>query len=129
MSIPIFGITPYPQQLAIQRAAELEAEMFFKNCPIPLSRLRALAEADLKKQCFVSEAALGDDVFYIPTFNGNPYCGVQKGHIQAISFTKAGIRVKIREHHPHNTDFALGKRAFLDQESAEKAVKEIQNEH
>lgn len=129
MSIPIFGIIPYPQQLAIQREAELEAEMFFKNCPIPLSRLRALAEADLKKQCFVSEAALGDDVFYIPTFNGKPYCGVQKGHIQAISFTKAGIRVKIREHHPHNTDFALGKRAFLDQESAKKAVKEIQNEH
>lgn len=129
MSIQILRTPPFPQQLAIQYAVELEAKMFFKNCPIPLSRLRALAEADLKKQCFVSEASLGDDVFYIPTFNGKPYCGVQKGHIQAISFTKAGIRVKIREHHPHNTDFALGKRAFLDQESAEKAVKEIQNEN
>lgn len=80
-------------------------------------------------KCFVSDATLGDDVFYIPKFNGKPYCGVQKGHIQAISFTKAGTRVKIREHHPHNMDFALGKTAFLDQESAEKAAKEIQNEH
>lgn len=127
MSIPILDI-PYHQKLAIQQMQELEAELFFKNCPIPISRLRALAEADMKKQCFVSDAALGDDVFYIPTFAGKPYCGVQKGHIQAIAFTKAGTRVKIREHHPHNMDFMLGKSAFLDQESAEKALKEKANE-
>lgn len=120
-----YTVIPYNQKLMIESMAELEAELFFKNCPIPLSRLRVLAESDLKKQCFVSDAALGDDVSYIPKFNGKPYCGVQKGHIQAISFTKSGTRVKIREHHPHNMDFALGKTAFLDQESAEKALTEV----
>lgn len=127
MSIPILDI-PYPQQLAIRQMQELEAELFFKNCPIPLSRLRVLAESDLKNQCFVSPAAIGADVFYIKTFDGKLYCGVSKGHIQAIAFTRAGTRVKIREYHPHNMDFMLGKSAFLDKESAENALKEKTNE-
>lgn len=87
-----------------------------------LDRLRELVEADKAGRCFVSDVELGGEVFYIPKFNGKPYCGIQSGHVQAVAFTKAGKRVKIREHHGHNQDFMLGKSAFLTREAAEAAL-------
>lgn len=87
-----------------------------------LDRLRELVQADKAGRCFVSEIELGGEVFYIPKFNGVPYCGVKKGHVQALSFTRAGKRVKIREHHAHNQDFMLGKTVFRTREEAEAAL-------
>lgn len=86
-----------------------------------IERLRELVEADKDGRCFVSDVKLGGEVFYIPRFNGKPYCGIQVGHVQAVSFTKARKRVKIREYHAHNQDFMLGKAAFLTREAAMKA--------
>lgn len=87
-----------------------------------LDRLRELVEADKAGRCFVSDVELGGEVFYIPKFNGKPYCGVQSGHVQTVAFTRAGKRVKIREHHAHNQDFMLGKSVFLTCEAAEAAL-------
>ena len=42
--------------------------------------------------------------------------------MQAVAFTKAGKRVKIREYHAHNQDFMLGKTVFLTREAAEDAM-------
>ena len=88
-----------------------------------LDRLRELAEADKDGRCFVSDMKLGGKVFYIPKFNGKPYCGIREGHVQAVSFTKVGKRIKIREYHAHNQDFMLGKTVFLTYEAAEAALK------
>lgn len=94
-----------------------------------LDRLRELVEADKAGRCFVSDTKIGCEVFYIPKFNGKPYCGVKSGHVQAVAFTKAGKRVKIREYHAHNQDFMIGKSVFLTRESAEAALaKEDDNE-
>lgn len=87
-----------------------------------LDRLRELVEADKAGRCFVSDTKIGCEVFYIPKFNGKPYCGVKSGHVQAVAFTKAGKRVKIREYHAHNQDFMIGKSVFLTRESAEAAL-------
>ena len=93
-----------------------------------LDRLRDLVEADKDGRCFVSDVKLGGEVFYIPQFNGKPYCGIREGHVQALSFTKAGKRIKIREYHAHNQDFMLGKTVFLTHEAAEAALKGEQHE-
>ena len=88
-----------------------------------LERLKELVEADRDGRCFVSDVKLGGEVFYIPKFNGKPYCGIKTGHVQAVAFTKAGKRVKIREHHAHNQDFMIGKTVLLSPEAAEAAMK------
>lgn len=95
---------------------------------VPLDRLRELVEADREGRCFISDVKLGGEVFYIPQFNGKPYCGIQKGHVQAVSFTKAGKRIKIREYHAHNQDFMLGKTVFLTYEATEAALKAREQE-
>lgn len=87
-----------------------------------LYRIRELVEADKDGRCFVSDTKIGCEVFYIPKFNGKPYCGVKSGHVQAVAFTKAGKRVKIREYHAHNQDFMIGKSVFLTREAAEAAL-------
>lgn len=88
-----------------------------------LDRLSKLVEADRDGRCFVSDVKLGGEVFYIPKFNGKPYCGIKTGHVQAVTFTRAGKRVKIREYHAHNQDFMIGKTVFLTPEVAEATLK------
>ena len=71
---------------------------------------------------FISDVKLGDEVFYIPKYNGKSLAGIQKGRVQAVSFTRAGKRVKLREYREFNKDFMLGKSAFTTREAAEKAL-------
>ena len=103
------------EQKAFDRLAQIE-DVLGDN--YNLDWLQRLVEADKDGRCFVSDLKLGDTVYYIPKFNNNPYCGIQAGHVQAISFTRAGQRIKIREYHPHNQDFMLGKSAFITYEDA-----------
>ena len=91
-----------------------------------LDELAVLCNAKQEGRLFMSDVALGGEVYYVPTFNGNPYCGVKSGHVQAVAFTKSGKRVKIREYHAHNQYFMLGKTVFIDSESAETKLKEMQ---
>lgn len=93
------------------------------NDTYDLARLRDLVQADRDGRCFISDVKLGDEVFCIPKYNGKALNGIQKGHVQAISFTKAGKRVRLREYHEYNKDFMLGKTAFTTLEAAEKALK------
>lgn len=88
-----------------------------------LSRLRDLVQADRDGRCFVSDVKLGDEVFCIPKYSGNALNGIQKGHVQAVSFTRAGKRVRLREYREYNKDFMLGKTAFTTSEAAEEALK------
>lgn len=103
------------EQKAFDRLAQIE-DILGDN--YNLDWLQRLVDADKSGKCFVSDLKLGDTVYYIPKFNNNPYCGIQAGHVQAISFTRAGQRIKIREYHPHNQDFMLGKSAFITYEDA-----------
>lgn len=102
------------------------SQRFSLTAKIPLDRLRELVEADKEKRCFVSDIKLGGEVFYIPMFNGKPYSGIREGHAQAVSFTRSGNRIKIREHHPHNQDFMIGKTVFLTREEAQAALRREQ---
>lgn len=89
-----------------------------------LDHLRKLVQADREGRCFISDVKLGDEVFYIPKYNGKSLAGIKKGHVQAVSFTKAGKRVRLREYREFNKDFMLGKSAFTTREAAEKALEE-----
>lgn len=71
---------------------------------------------------------IGEDVYFIPHYGGKSYCGVKKGHIQHITITKCGWRVKIREHQPHNMDFALNKNAFVGENAEVRAQELLANE-
>lgn len=84
--------------------------------------LREQKVADQDGQVVVLPCKVGDKIYYIPKFNGKPYCGVNIGHVQMVGYTRAGIRIKVREHHSHNMDFMLGKTVFLTREEAEKAL-------
>lgn len=90
-------------------------------------RLCELAKADHDKRCFISDIKLGDEVFFIEKYNGKPLGGVSKGHVQAIAFTRAGTRIKIREYHNHNKDFPLDKTVFRDYNAAKKALEEMES--
>ena len=61
---------------------------------------------------------IGDTIYYIePT-----YGILGKDKVQMIGITSRGFRIKCRNYHPHNKDFAFGKTVFLTQEEAEKAL-------
>lgn len=107
----------------VQRLAQIEDIL---GDDYDLARLREIVDADRDGRCFTSDVKLGGEVFYIPKFNGKPYCGIKSGHVQAVSFTKAGKRVKIREHHAHNQDFMIGKTVFLSREEAEAALEKLE---
>lgn len=120
--------TPYsckePFQVVCDRLGKIEDIL---GNDYDLDHLRELVEADRGGRCFTSDVNLGGEVFYIPKFNGKPYCGIQLGHVQAVAFTKAGKRIKIRESHAHNRDFMIGKTVFLTREKAEAALEEMKN--
>lgn len=104
---------------AVNRLGEIEDIL---GDDYDLSRLRDLVKADRDGRCFVSDVKLGDEVFCIPKYSGKALVGIKKGHIQAVSFTRAGKRVRLREYREYNKDFMLGKTAFTTQEAAEEAL-------
>lgn len=105
---------------AVNRLGEIEDIL---GDDYDLARLRDLAQADREGRCFISDVKLDDEAFYIPKYNGKALAGIKKGHVQAVSFTKAGKRVRLREYHEYNKDFMLGKTAFTTREAAEEAMK------
>lgn len=125
----------------IARLAKIENILSDENGEYDLDRIKStyagysllrdevaeLIKAKREGRCFISGVSLGDEVYYIPKFNGNPCGGVRTGHVQAVSFTKAGKRIKIREYHAHNQDFMIGKTVFLTREAAEQALKEYKD--
>lgn len=78
---------------------------------------------------FKSPIGLGDEVYYFLKYDGKPIFKVFLGHVQAVSFTSRGIRIKIREYHEHNKDFAFEKQVFVDAESAKKALDKLRDNH
>lgn len=65
---------------------------------------------------------------FIPTYNGNPIWGIQKGIIQMIGITRRGIHLKIRNNSNFGKTYMLGKSAFLDKFKAEKRLAELGGE-
>lgn len=82
-------------------------------------------EADyLLENCvIVPPVKVGDTVYVIPKYNGNPYCGVQQDKVQMIGKTSRGIHIKTRNKSSFNKTYMFGKTAFLTKEQAEKALK------
>lgn len=68
---------------------------------------------------------IGDTVYFIPTYNGNPIWGVQKGIVQMVGITQRGYHVKIRDRADFNKTYMFGKSAFLLKEQAEARLAEL----
>ena len=68
---------------------------------------------------------IGDTVYFIPTYNGNPIYGVQKGIVQMVGITRQGCHVKIRDRADFNKTYMFGKSAFLSKEPAEARIAEL----
>lgn len=105
--------------LTWSEAREIQA---YRATGLTVERAAELGKADSEGRVVVLPCKVGDAVYYIPRFNGKPFCGVNIGHVQMVGYTRAGIRVKVREHHPHNMDFMFGRTVFLTREEAEKAL-------
>ena len=91
---------------------------------VPVDRLRELAAADHDGRVVVLPCKVGQVVYYYPTFGCNPIGGVREGHCQSVGFSRDNVRIKIREYHAHNVDYALGNGVFLTRAEAEAALKE-----
>jgi hypothetical protein len=68
---------------------------------------------------------IGDDVYLIPLFGGEPYCGVVKDKVQMIGITSKGFHIKARHHHDHNKTFMVGRVAFFDKDEADVALEKM----
>lgn len=99
---------------AIKRAKELKAE----NAALR-ARLEKAVELPVK---------VGDTVYFIPTYNGKPIWGVQRGIVQMVGITRQGYHVKIRDRADFNKTYMFGKSAFLSKEQAEARLAKLKGE-
>lgn len=82
-----------------------------------------IAEHLIKNSVIVPPVKVGQTVYVIPKYKGNPYCGVQQDKVQMLGITSRGIHIKTRNNSSFNKTYILGKTAFLTKEQAEKALK------
>ena len=76
----------------------------------------------LENGVIVPPVKVGDTVYVIPKYNGNPYCGVQQDKVQMFGITSRGIHIKTRSNSNFNKMYMLGRTVFLTKEEAEKAL-------
>ena len=84
-----------------------------------------IADYLLANGVIVPPCKVGDTVYVIPKYNGNPYCGVVSDKIQMIGITNRGIHIKTRGKSNFNKTYMLGKTVFLTKEEAEKTLEEM----
>lgn len=66
----------------------------------------------------------GKEVYLIPKYMGNVYCGVVKDKVQMVGITSRGVHIKA-QNHDHNKTFMLGKTAFFDKAEADAEYKKL----
>lgn len=69
---------------------------------------------------------LGDTVYFIPTYNGLPYCGVCTDQVRRICISTKGISLALRKERSFNKTYMLGKRAFLSYKEAVNELKRME---
>lgn len=87
------------------------------------SGLERLADQLLENGVIVPPVKVGQTVYVIPKYNGNPYCGVQQDKVQMIGKTSRGIHIKTRSKSSFNKTYMFGKTAFLTKSEAQKVLK------
>lgn len=98
------------------------------NCVNRNKCLEEQADYSLDNGVIVPPVKIGDTVYVIPKYNGNPYCGVQQDKVQMIGKTNRGIHIKARNKSSFNKTYMFGKTVFLTREDAEKKLEELKNE-
>lgn len=93
------------------------AEIFYKSV------IEKIADSLLDNGVIVPPVKIGQTVYVIPKYNGNPYCGVQQDKVQMIGKTSRGIHIKTRSKSSFNKTYMFGKTAFLTKSEAQKALK------
>lgn len=96
---------------------------FSKMYPYTKSLTDFTADYLLSNGVIVPPCKVGDTVYIIPKYDGNPYCGVVSDKIQMIGITNRGIHIKTRGKSNFNKTYMLGKTVFLTREEAEQALK------
>lgn len=66
---------------------------------------------------------LGQEVWYIPHYNGKPYCGVCKDIIRMIGFSSRGFQVRLRDASDRQKTYMLGKSVFTTKEAAKEQLR------
>lgn len=84
----------------------------------------SIADYLLDNGVIVPPVKVGQTVYVIPKYNGNPYCGVQQDKVQMVGITSRGVHIKTRNQSSFNKTYMFSKTAFLTKEQAEKALKE-----
>ena len=92
------------------------ADLFYKSV------IEKIADHLIENGIIVPPVKVGQTVYIIPKYNGNPYCGVQQDKVQMIGITSRGVHIKTRNNSSFNKTYILGKTAFLTKEQAEKAL-------
>lgn len=70
---------------------------------------------------------LGQEVWYIPHYNGKPYCGVKKDLIRMIGFSSRGFQLRLRDAADRQKTYMLGKSVFTTKEAADEQLKKEEN--
>lgn len=92
------------------------------NCVDRNKCLEEQADYLLENDVIVLPVKVGQTVYVIPKYNGNPYCGVQQDKVQMVGITSRGVHIKTRNKSNFNKTYMLGKTAFLTKEDAEKTL-------
>lgn len=99
-------------------------ELLDQNCGyVEEQKAETLADYLLENGVIVPPVKVGQTVYVIPKYNGNPYCGVQQDKVQMIGKTSRGIHIKTRSKSSFNKTYMFGKTAFLTKSEAQKALK------
>ena len=91
--------------------------------------IEALADHLIANGVILPPCKVGDKVYLIPCYNGNPLGIVQEDKVQMIGITSRGVHIKARNHHDHNKMYMLGKTVFLTKEQAEQKLKEMRGDN
>ena len=88
-------------------------------------RIEFIADYLLSNGVIVPPVKIGQTVYIIPKYNGNPYCVVKQDKVQMIGITSRGIHIKARNKSNFNKTYMLGKTVFLTKLEAEKALEDM----
>lgn len=108
----------YATRLYLEHESQLADEIFLKSCPIPIHRLRELAEADMEGKAMILPVKPGEYIYLISLDSEIVPCRV--GNIAAeewgMSFEGA-----VEGFGPYRT--GPNEKVFFSRESAENALK------
>ena len=115
-------------ELACLEPADVEEIRIVKRYIEALEVAEEALQERMKGRWVELPCEVGDTVWFIPKYAGNPLGMILEDKVQMIGVTSRGIHFKLRNHHDHNKMYMLGKTVFLTKEEAKKALADMKGE-